>query len=98
MKFVEGAGDERAARQHILYGMTMHYERLLTAAQRVLDGDDSNEAANELTRVVRDDYPGDERFDELLDVLARAAPDHGSARAVPEEVRTVVRETLARVM
>lgn len=70
----------------------------MSAAQRVLDGDDSTEAANELARAIRDDHPGDERFDELLDMLARSAPDAGSADVVPEEVRTVVRETLARVM
>jgi hypothetical protein len=43
----------------------MSHERFPTAAQRVLDWDDSIRAANELGGVLLDDYPGDERFDEL---------------------------------
>ena len=57
----------------------MSHERFLAAAQRVLDGDDSIRAANELEGVVLDDYPGDERFDELGEVLALYAPGSGSA-------------------
>ncbi|KAA1426954.1 hypothetical protein [Nocardioides antri] len=76
----------------------MSYERFLAAAQRVLDGDESVQAAKDLAGVAREDYPGDERFDELLEVLARYTPEEGSPNAVAEEVRTVIRETNARVM
>jgi hypothetical protein len=34
-----------------------------------LDGDGSIPAANELEGVVLDDYPGDERFDDLAEVV-----------------------------
>jgi hypothetical protein len=53
---------------------TMSHERLLAAARRVLDGDDSVLAASELEGVVLDDYSGDERFDELMFVLSMYAP------------------------
>ena len=73
----------------------MSHERFLEPAQRVLDGDDSVEAANELAGVLRDDYPGDERVEDLLALLAQAAPGDEVAAA---EVRTVLRETIARLV
>lgn len=76
----------------------MSAERFLSAAQRVLDGDESTSAASELASVVRDDHPGDDRFDDLLDLLSQYSPDPGSTSPVPEEVRTVLRETVARVV
>lgn len=56
----------------------MYHERFLAVAQRVLDGDDSIRAANELEGVALDDYPGDERFEDLVDVLALYAPGQGT--------------------
>ena len=76
----------------------MSHERFLAAAQRVLDGDDSTEAANELKDVVLEEFPGDEQYDELVEVLARYASDQDDPGTVTEEVRTVIRETIARVM
>ena len=73
----------------------MSHERFLEPAQRVLDGDDSAEAANELAGVLRDDFPDDERVDELLGLLARVAPGD---EAVAAEVRHAVRETIARLV
>ena len=76
----------------------MSHDRFLAAAQRVLDGDDSAQAANELKGVVLDTYPGDERVDDLVEVLDRYTPEEGGPDTVAEEVRTVIRETIARVM
>ncbi len=73
----------------------MSHERFLEPAQRVLDGDDSVEAANELADVLRADFPGDDRVDELLGMLARVAPGD---EAAPAEVRNAVRETIARLV
>ncbi|MDZ5620061.1 hypothetical protein [Nocardioides bizhenqiangii] len=73
----------------------MTHERFLEPAQRVLDGDDSIEAANELAAVLRDDFPGDERTEDLLEVLARVAAGEDAEAA---EVRTVIRETIARLV
>lgn len=75
----------------------VYHERFLAAAQRVLDGDDSVRAANELEGVVLDDYPGDERFDDLVEVLALYAPHDGSPYTEAEQVREVVRRTIADV-
>ena len=65
-----------AVSRHPLRSGSCIHERFLAAAQRVLAGDDSIRAANELEGVVQDDYPGDERFDDLAEVLRalRARP------------------------
>jgi hypothetical protein len=76
----------------------MSHARFLEAAQRILDGDDSAAAANDLKAVVLDDYPDDEQYDDLVDVLTRYAADQHDPGTVTEEVRTVIRETIARVM
>lgn len=76
----------------------MSNERFLAASQRVLDGDDSIEAANELKDVVLQEFPDDEEYDELVEVLARYAADQDDPGTVTEEVRTVIRETIARTM
>jgi hypothetical protein len=73
----------------------MYHERFLDAAQRVLDGDDSIRAANELEGVVLDDYPGDERFENLVEVLALYAPGQGSPYSEAQQVREVIRTTIA---
>jgi hypothetical protein len=73
----------------------MSHQRFLGAAQRVLDGDDSIRAANELEGVVLDDYPGDERFDDLLEVLALYAPSQGNPYSEADEVHAVIRKTIA---
>ena len=75
----------------------MSHERFLAAAQRVLDGDDSIRAANELEGVVLDDYPGDDRFDELGEVLALYAPGLGRPYSESEEVRKIIRKTVASI-
>jgi hypothetical protein len=53
-------------------------ERFEVAAQRILAGDESVQAARQLEGVLLDDYPGEERFDDLLEALALYAP--GGAR------------------
>jgi hypothetical protein len=50
-----------------VYVLGMYHERFLVAAQRVLDGDDTIRAANGLEGILVDDYPGDERFDDLVE-------------------------------
>jgi hypothetical protein len=73
------------------------HERFLAAAKQVLDGDASIRAANELEGVVLNDDPGDERFDELVEVLALYAPDQGSPYSEADEVRSVIRRTIANL-
>ncbi len=75
----------------------MSHERFLAAAQRVLNGDDSIRAANELEGVVLDDYPGDERFDELGEVLALYAPGQGTPYTDVGELHAAIREAPARL-
>ena len=58
-------------------------DRLLAAAQRVLDGDDSAHAVSALEGVLLDGYPGDERFDDPLEALALYAPGLGSSPSLP---------------
>lgn len=77
------------------YGLGMLHDRFLGAAQRVLDGDDSIRAANELEGVVLDDYPGDERFEDLAEVLALYAPGQGGPYTEAPHVRDVIRRTIA---
>lgn len=73
----------------------MRHERFLSAAQGVLDGDDSKNAANALERIVLDDYLGDERFDQLEEVLSLYAPGEGSPYTDGEELRLAIRQTIA---
>lgn len=62
------------------YGSGSYDERFLAVAQRILDGDDSIDAANELEGVVRDDYPGDECFDERRNACLVRTPVSGGSR------------------
>jgi hypothetical protein len=75
----------------------MRHERFLAAARRVLDGDDSIQAANQLEGVLLDDYPGDERFDQLVEVLSLYAPGQGSPYSKADDVRRIIRQTIADV-
>ncbi len=65
--------------------------RFHEAAMRVLHGDESREAAGVLEAAVLDDYPGDERFDELLYVLSLYSPGAGAPYCDAEELRDAVR-------
>ena len=73
----------------------MFHKRFEAAAQRVLAGDDSVIAANELERIVLDDYAGDERLEELHEALALYAPGQGSPYTGPDELRRAIRDALA---
>ena len=55
----------------------MFDERFEVAAERILAGDESVQAAQQLEGVLLDDYRGDERFDDLLEALALYAPGEG---------------------
>ena len=72
----------------------MSDERLLAAVQRVLDGDESIKAAHELERVLVDDYPGDERFDELVEVLSLYAPGRGRPYSDAIDVQRALMQTI----
>lgn len=72
----------------------MFDERFEVAAQRVLAGDESVEAAHKLEGVLLDDYPGDERFDHLLEVLALYAPGQAAPYVGVAGLRTAIREAL----
>ena len=80
---------------HGLRSGVMHHDRFLAAAQRVLDGDDSIRAANELEGVVLNDYLGDERFDDLGEVLALYAPGLGTPYSDAQQVCETIRRTIA---
>jgi hypothetical protein len=69
-------------------------QHVAAAAQRVLAGDDSGQAAQALEGVLLDDYPRDERFDDLLEALALYAPGQGAPYVEAEALRKAVRETL----
>ena len=70
----------------------MYNGRLLAAAKRVLDGDDSAEAVSALEGVLLDDYLGDERFDDLAEALALCAPGMGSPYLGRAEIRDAIRQ------
>lgn len=75
----------------------MGHERFVAAAQTVLDGDDSIRAANALEAVVLDEYLDDERFHELGEVLALYAPGQGRPYSNAEELRSIIRHTIASI-
>jgi hypothetical protein len=63
-------------------------------AMRVLQGDESREAASLLEVAVLNDYPGDERLDELLYVVSLYSPGAGAPYCEAEELRDAVRRAL----
>lgn len=75
----------------------MFDDRLLAAAQRVLDGDDSANAVSALEGVLLDEYPGDERFEDLLEVLALYAPGMGSPYLGSAEIREAIRRAMTAI-
>ena len=75
----------------------MSHERFVATAQRVLGVDDSIQAANALEAVVLDDYLDDDRFDELGEVLALYAAGQGRPYSDAEELRSVIRQTIASI-
>ena len=81
-----------------LYRLDMYHERFLAATRRILDGDDSTLAANDLEGVLLDDYPSDERFDELAERLALYAPGQGPPYSDATAVRSCIQPTIAALM
>ncbi|MQW77530.1 hypothetical protein GHK92_16785 [Nocardioides sp. dk4132] len=75
----------------------MYDQRLLAAAQRILDGDDSANAVSALEGVLLDDYPDDERFDDLLEAVTLYAPGMRSPYIGRAEIRDAVRQALNAV-
>ncbi|GEK17057.1 hypothetical protein [Cellulomonas persica] len=69
--------------------------RFEAAAQRVLQGDESRQAASLLEGVVLDDYLGDERLEELVYMLSMYAPGAGAPYCGPKELREVVERALS---
>ena len=72
-------------------------ERFEAAAQRVLAGDESVASANALERVVLDDYPDDERLEDLHEALALYSPGQGSPYVSAGSLRGLVLDALARL-
>lgn len=68
--------------------------RVRDAAERVLSGDDSVQAANWLESAILDDHLGDEHFDDLLEGLALYAPGQGFPYLGAAELRTLIRKSL----
>jgi hypothetical protein len=52
--------------------------QVTSAARRILDGDDSRQAAASLEEALHTYTPYEERFDDLLEALALYAPSMGS--------------------
>lgn len=69
-------------------------ERLLAALQRVLDGGDSANAVADLEGVLLDDYPGDERFEDLLEACALYAPGMGLPYLGGAKIRDAIQQAL----
>ena len=78
-------------------GLSHGQGQFLAAAQRVLNGDTSTRAANQLEGVVLEEYAADERFEELGEALAMYAPGQGSPYATADELRTIVQQTIAKI-
>lgn len=72
----------------------MGRDAVVAAAQRILDGDDSKDAAATLEGVLLQAFEGDEQFDDLLEVLALYAPGQGSPYADVADLRGAVRDAL----
>ena len=75
----------------------MFDERLFAAAQRVLDGDDSANAVSALEGVLLDEYPGDERFEDLMEALALYAPGMGAPYVGRTEIRDAIRQAMKAI-
>ena len=73
----------------------MSDERFELAAQRILAGDESVQAAQQLEGVLLDDHPGDERFDDLLEALALYAPGEGAPYVGAQVLHAAIRGALA---
>lgn len=86
--------DERALGRLLPYVDPVYDERLLAAARRVLDGDDSANAVSVLEGVLLDEYPGDERFEDLVEALALYAPGMGPPYLGRTEIRNAIRQAL----
>ncbi len=66
--------------------------RLLAAVSRVMDGDESAMAAQELEAVLLDEYLGDERTSSLQEGLALYAPGSGPPYVDAPELRQLIAE------
>ena len=75
---------------------SVFHERFQEAAERVLT-DDSMDAARALEGVVLNDYPGDERLDDLLEALALYSPGEGPPYVNAEDLRSAVRAAWTRL-
>ena len=65
-----------------------------SAAARILAGDDTKAAANELEGIVIKDYLDEDRADDLLFALAMYAPGEGPEYFEAPELRKVIEQTL----
>lgn len=75
---------------------SVFHDRFEEAAERVLS-DDSMDAARSLEGVVLNDYPGDERLDDLLEALALYNPGEGPPYVNAEGLRSAVRAAWTRM-
>lgn len=64
-------------------------------AGRVLAGDESMQTARALEAALLDQYPGDDRLDDLLEALSLYAPGSGTPYYGPEELREVLRSAMS---
>ena len=72
----------------------MQSDDIQELARRVLEGDESVEAARALESAVLDRHLGDERLDDLVEALSLYAPGSGQPYYEAKELREVVREAM----
>ena len=72
----------------------MSNKRVISAARRVLDGDESRSAASDLEAAILDEYIDDKRLLDLLEALALYAPGSGSPYCEAEELRAILRKSI----
>lgn len=68
--------------------------RLAEAAEPLLLGDESMQAAQQLEAVILDEYLGDPAVESLSEALALYAPGSSNPYVGPDELRKVIQTTL----
>ncbi len=73
-------------------------DMLIAAANRILEGDDSMNAARDLEGVVADGFREDDRVQDLAYVLALYQPGGVSPYVDASELRKTITRTLSRLL
>lgn len=71
-------------------------DKLREAARRILEGDESREAASDLEAAILDHFLDDERLDDLLYSLSMYSPAEGAPYLDAKELREAISVAMAR--